>query len=749
MGAYRLTRGNFQARFDSLGRLTHVGHQSRIKLQPTVYHLSGDIREGQWSLNAGRDDLHFDIEATSRKLDFAAQTLTLKSEWRGPGAWFGVDLTRTYCIEHDLLRCDFSLDNWMPKTHDGVVTSALPVRRLRYVTGVNCWTDFSSDWAHRPYPTNLRCEQAFFWAAAVSPAHDVLGMFTTGPCDSWRVLYEGPGSQRIRSFAIDFVNDLDAHPTRWPVQHIRLGKDQPRHTGSFYIGLFDSYDAFRQKMADVLNIPLLAPQRCAGFTDETLRLPIVAPRGKADAVRVTAVDEATGSPCEGVAVNDGDVVLPPSIDAGRVVLTLDAGGKRTEARVYRHHGWDELLRTAGRHAALVKRASGYNAESSLGLITVCLAAAYTGDADCRAAAREIIESMYVDHIDRDTGRHTHLHNRLQNYGSLLDCIRVYHDAFDTDEYLGLAHRSAAQLLGLQGSDGNFYNHHVIYNNVIHPVKSLFDWGTHLRSQGRAADADVVHAAVERAYRNLAREGDDSQTEGSDHFEDGMTACSGYQIAALWPHFGKRAEDLAMAEGIFDRRRALKARVPDSRYFGATLRHWEGYWAIGLGEGMLGGHGWNAWSASFSHALFMATGKWRYIIDCYATLANCMQSIDLETGAFNFGFAIDPYWHDYYGYGTQHAGETYVAPPDEITVASESHSAFYTFEHSFLRQMYVRITADGIEVLNGSVVKHDGDEVTLGTHALDLREIVVTTEGADVALPQFRVEGQTPAMVRVG
>ena len=103
MGAYRLTRGNFQARFDSLGRLTHLGHPQRIKLQPTVFHLTGDIREGQWSLNAGRDDLHFDIEATQRTLNFAEQTLTLKSQWRGPvgkegtgegrevgcGPWFG------------------------------------------------------------------------------------------------------------------------------------------------------------------------------------------------------------------------------------------------------------------------------------------------------------------------------------------------------------------------------------------------------------------------------------------------------------------------------------------------------------------------------------------------------------------------------------------------------------------------------------------------------------------------------------
>lgn len=749
MGAYRLTRGNFQARFDSLGRLTHLGHPQRIKLQPTVFHLTDDIHEGQWSLNAGRDDLRFDIEATQRTLNFADQTLTLKSEWRGPGAWFGVDLTRTYSIEYELVRCDFSLDNWMPKTRDGVVTSALPVRRLRYVTGVNCWTDFSSDWAHRPYPTNLRCERDFFWAAAVSPAHDVLGMFTTGPCDSWRVMYEGPGSQRVRSFAIDFVNDLDAHPTRWPVQHVRLGKDRPSYRGTFYMGLFDSYDAYWQKMADVLNVAMLTPQRCAGFTDETLRLPIVAPQGKSDAVRVTATDETSGETQRGVAVRDGHVIVPSDSHTGRVVLTLDAGDKQTEARVYRHDGWAALLRTAGRHAALVKPASGYNAESSLGIITVCLAAAYTDDDDCRAAARELIEQMYVDHIDRDTGRHKHLHNRLQNYGSLLDCIRVYHDAFDTDEYLDLAHHSAVQLMSLQGSDGNFYNHHVIYNNVIHPVKSLFDWGTHLQSRGRTAEAEAVRAAVERAYRNMASVGDDTQTEGSDHFEDGMTACSGFQIAALWPHFGKRAEDLAMAEGIFDRRRALKARVPDSRYFGATQRHWEGYWAMGLGEGMLGGHGWNAWSASFSHALFMATGKWRYIVDCYATLANCMQSIDLATGAYNFGFAIDPYWHDYYGQGTQHPGETYVAVPDEITVASESHSAFYTFEHAFLRQMYVRISADGIEVLNGSVTQRGGDRVTLHTHALDMREIVVTTEGADIAIPQFKVDGKMTAVIRVG
>src|SRR5687768_3241051 len=115
MASYRLTGGDFQARFDALGRLTHLGHPDRINDVPTPFYTTGSIREGHWTVNCGRRDLFFDPETTTRNYDYDAGTLSLHSEVRGYGAWWGLDLDRTCRLEHGLIRCDFTLRNFMPK----------------------------------------------------------------------------------------------------------------------------------------------------------------------------------------------------------------------------------------------------------------------------------------------------------------------------------------------------------------------------------------------------------------------------------------------------------------------------------------------------------------------------------------------------------------------------------------------------------------------------------------------------------
>lgn len=757
MASYRLTRGDFQARFDSLGRLTHLGAPDRIRDIPTPFHTTGPIREGHWYVNCGRRDLFFDPEATKREYDFDAATLTLRSEVRGYGGWFGLDLERTYQLEHGLVRCDFTLRNFMPKAAEGSVTAAAPIARLRYSTGVNCWTDFSSDWAHRPFPTHLRCEQGFFWGAMVSAAHDVVGFFSATKADGWHVVYEGPGEQRVRSVEIDFINGLDRHPDRWTHQEVRLDRTHPSYHGRFYAGRFGSVEEFWQKAADVLGVAFVAPPRCAGFVGEDLRLPVIGPAGVA--VRARMRDEAPRpaaggdptppAPAEG-AIEGGWLTLPLRGPTGWKIVELDAGGFSTEARVWQHAGWEETLSVAARYAADRKPPTAYNGESVLALIPIAQAGGPLGDEHCRRRAAELIERFYRDDLDPATGRNRHDHHRLQNYGSLLDALRIAHERLGLDDaVLDRGHLSARQMMSLQRSDGNFYRHHNIYNNVIHPVKSLFDWGLYLRRRGRAEQAREALASAGRAYLALAAAGDDSQTEGSDHYEDGMTACAAYQIAAMAPHFENPRRHLETAAAIYDRRRMLKCRVPDSRYFGATLRHWEGYWAMGLGEGMLGGHGWNAWSASLAHALFMATGAWHYLLDAYATVANCLQAVDLDRKAFHFGFAIDPCWHDYFGLGGQHPGERYIPVPDEVTVACEANQVFLTLDSSFYRQTYVKLAGGRTQVLNGRLLHGSRESVDLESFALKLDEVVVIGLAGGEPMPRITVRGEPARVVVAG
>ncbi|MCE9589631.1 MAG: hypothetical protein K8S99_03810 [Planctomycetes bacterium] len=749
MTAYRLTQGSTQARFDSLGHLTHLGHPDHIKDRPSPFHLQGPCREGYWSVNCGARDILFDPETTRRGFDYAAGKLTLTSVFRGPGDWWGLDLSRVYQLDGDLLRCDFTLQNWSPggesraETADGEVTAAAPIGRLRYQTGVNSWTDYSSDWKHRPYPTSLRVERDFFWGAATSMSNDVIGWFTATKTDGWSTLYESTGDQRVRSCTIDFINSMDAHPARWKHQEVRLGRSNPKYTGTFYIGRFESIEHLWRRAADTLGVAFLAGPRYTGFTGESLEFDVIAPSNLRRPVRAHISDEQTGAPLSTVeSSNGGKLSILLEGTAGRRVIELDAGGgKTTEARIWQQVDWRESLQIAARFAAESKPPSGYNAESMLALITVSQAAAYLGDERCREVAAQTLRRAYQVHYDPATGLHKTAHHRLQNYGSLLDAARIYHDCLGVTDEIDPLRKSTGQLLSLQRDDGNFYRHHVIYNNVIHPVKSLFDWSEHLRKLGFAADADRARAAAERAYRCIARAGDDTQTEGSEHFEDGMTACSAYQIASLWPHFGRKPEDLATAFDIYAKRKMLKSRLPDSRFFGGTLRHWELYWAMGLGQAMLAGHGWGAWSASLAHALFMASGRWDCLIDAYATVTNCLQSADPDTGRFHMGIVVDPSWRDYFGLGTQHAGEEYVAVPDEVRVAGESHSVFLTLHDSFYKQTYLRLRADGgVEALNGRVSGNNGGGIELDSFALAPREVVVVNETTGV-LPRIMVNGK--------
>jgi hypothetical protein len=213
--------------------------------------------------------------------------------------------------------------------------------------------------------------------------------------------------------------------------------------------------------------------------------------------------------------------------------------------------------------------------------------------------------------------------------------------------------------------------------------------------------------------------------------------------------GKRPEDLATAVDIYRKRRALKARVPDSRYFGSTLRHWELYWAMGLGQAMCGGHGWNAWSASLAHALFMAAGEWDYILDAYATVTNCLQSVDLKSGEFHVGFVIDPSWNDFYGLGTPRPGEVYVPVPEEIRVACEAHSVFLTLDDSFYRQTYVRLGGTEVEVLNGRVVSSSPEELVIESFALEPKEVVLSLETTTMRVPRVTVQGHQTRTVVAG
>jgi hypothetical protein len=752
---YRLTQGNIQARFDSLGRLINLGHPDKLKKQHSCFHLNGPLREGNWYLHCGHHEVLFDPETSIRQFHFNPPQLTIKTILTGPSHW-KFELEKTYSIENELLRCDFKLTNitlWNYPTNYQEQTIknniSAPIRRLRYCTGINCWTEFAPEWNHRPYPTNIRIEQDFFWAGLISKDYDIIGVFSNCKVDNWHIWYDHPGSVRIVSLGIDFINSIDVHPTRWKHQEVILDGNQPTYNGTFYIGRFYTMETLWQKISDMLNVSFLIPQRCSGFEKETLTIPVIHPSNSSNPINVNIYDKDTNTLLNNYNLNENHISLSLKEGINYQIIRLDNGGKKTEACFWQQKDWKQILQTAGTYTAIHKIPSVYNSESLLGLITLCQCAEFFDDKVCQVKAHEIMKQVYT-YYDPETGCQRNTEWRPQNYGTLLDAIRIYHRAFRTDKYLILGQKCARYLMKSQSIDGNFYGMEGrIYNNVIYPVKSLFDWSLHLREHGLTTEADEIHVCIERAYRNIVHDGDDTVTEGYDTYEDGMTSCAGYQIAALWPYFGRHLEDLKVAINIFNNRRMFKPRVPDARFFASTLRHWEGLWALGLGSCMLGGHGWNAWSASFSHSLFMATGNWNYLIDAYATIANCVQSVDINNGVFNFGFAVDPYWYNFLGFGSQQIGETYISVPDGIPFSNESHQTFFTLDTSFFHQTYVKLLKTGVEVLNGRILSMTPEVINLETFALNSEnEVIVIRDNSNVKIPHFTIKGKTTKTIIV-
>ncbi len=129
------------------------------------------------------------------------------------------------------------------------------------------------------------------------------------------------------------------------------------------------------------------------------------------------------------------------------------------------------------------------------------------------------------------------------------------------------------------------------------------------------------------------------------------------------------------------------------------------------------------------------------MESYATVCNGVQSVDLRTGDFRFGFAVDPYWRDFYGLGSQHPGDAYVRVPDEIRVSSEAHQVFLALDESFFRRTYARVGPDGVEVRNGRVLDQARGRLDLESFALRPDEVVLSVSGSAHPAPTVTVRGR--------
>ena len=197
---------------------------------------------------------------------------------------------------------------------------------------------------------------------------------------------------------------------------------------------------------------------------------------------------------------------------------------------------------------------------------------------------------------------------------------------------------------------------VHYTSVIYIAKSIMEVMNEEKKLAKYSNewARIYQrhlSSVTKAIDDLARRGDDVQTEGQMTFEDGMISCSATQLAlaALKTNDVKRRElYLNQAIALNNKHWCLtQSLIPDSRMNGATLRFWEYQYTINFMRcAMNSPCGWSAWKLYGSWYLYLLTGEYKYMREVVNGLGSDMQLLDAHTGELRFSFVADPYIDGY-------------------------------------------------------------------------------------------------------
>ena len=197
---------------------------------------------------------------------------------------------------------------------------------------------------------------------------------------------------------------------------------------------------------------------------------------------------------------------------------------------------------------------------------------------------------------------------------------------------------------------------VHYTSVIYIAKSIMEVMNEEKKLAKYSNewARIYQrhlSSVTKAIDDLARRGDDVQTEGQMTFEDGMISCSATQLAlaALKTNDVKRRE-LYLKQAIALNKKhwcLTQSLIPDSRMNGATLRFWEYQYTINFMKcAMNSPCGWSAWKLYGSWYLYLLTGEYKYMREVVTGLGSDMQLLDAHTGELRFSFVADPYIDGY-------------------------------------------------------------------------------------------------------
>lgn len=545
----------------------------------------------------------------------------------------------------------------------------LPQRGVKVYLRLDTYMDKFPRWNHIFFPTMLRCERTHMTSYFATPEGKILSVVSPDPVASWSNEYQyanyemniqgyilKEGLHRIYTSAYYLMHCLPL-PPRHP-QHLYSLAPGEEITTRFYLRPADDpreLGGIARRLckapvisADLYTLPVGDKFEGELIADDIAQVRISTPRHESDTLRLTktAPDRYRWE------------YLPFSGVGEYTVNVMERSGKSAEMKLYVRPDFNFYLSHARREGLRNRPTTHHGAECFYPLYTYFLSRRYIPDEKEDLRAEVIYDSIIPALFDPERGEMRRGKYRLQDAATMAGVLTDRYCVTRDIEDMNHASALADYLISCQKADGGFYNpmSKVHYTSVIYIAKSIMEVMVEEKKLAAASSRwkeiyDRHKAAIINTLEDLARRGDDVQTEGQMTFEDGMISCSATQLALGALKIGdsdKRKRYTEQAVKLNRKHWCLtQSLIPDCRMNGATLRFWEYQYTINfMSSAMNSPCGWSAWKLYGSWYLYLLTGQYRYMREVINGLGSNMQLLDAKSGELRFSFVTDPYIEAY-------------------------------------------------------------------------------------------------------
>ncbi|TKG89236.1 hypothetical protein EYV94_25935 [Puteibacter caeruleilacunae] len=536
------------------------------------------------------------------------------------------------------------------------------VKYERLILGVDTYMNKYPEWNNKFFPTMLRAEKTHFGGYFMSPLGRVLAFASPDPIASWNYEYHNHrpyknyknayvAGHRIYTVSLDLLHCLPL-PDRHP-QHMNELLPGEEHTVRLYLKELGGLDEYNDFISSITNAPAIEldlytvaenEMICGKIVSESK--PQVKVYGPKNVVKqIDPVQRENG-------VYDLKFKMDRGIGQYKIIASNEEG-QVSEAIAFCREPWSWYLDRARNESLKCKPTSTHHAECFYPFYSYFLARKHLPNKEVDKQAEEIFQKLFFELFDPETKEMRDGKFRIQDaatmIGVLADRYQVTNDITDMENAAGLVEF----LMRKQREDGGFYSgHNVHYTSVIYLAKSIMEYLTEakvLASQFPEWKTRYNRhlEAVQKALDDLAKRGDNVETEGQMTFEDGMISCSASQLAlgALRSDdedVRNKYRDASLM--LTDKHRCLTyLKMPDSRMVGATLRFWEAQYTINIMHGMMNSPcGWSAWKTYGIWYQYLLTGDEKFLKLAMNSLGTFMQLVNHESGKLRFSFTPDPY-----------------------------------------------------------------------------------------------------------